>query len=118
MIIGGVLVGSVSGILFSKLLSIFRKYRFLSILIIITSAYAAYLVTELVHSSLFPASAIIATIFSTFIIGNYGRYKIDVKTEELAQSVFAFIAFLINSTIFILVGASILEIDGPLLPIL
>jgi CPA1 family monovalent cation:H+ antiporter len=118
MIVGGIIIGIFSGILFSKLLSIFKKYQYLSILIIITSAYSAYLITELVHSFFFPASAIIATIFSTFIIGNYGRYKIDLKTEELAQSLFAFIAFLINSTIFILVGASILQIDKSLLSVL
>lgn len=117
MIIGGMFVGVISGILFSKLLSVFKRHQYLSILIIITSAYTAYLVTELVHSRLFPASAIIATIFSSFIIGNYGRYKIDLKTEELAQSVFDFIAFLINSTIFILVGAAILRIDTNLLSV-
>lgn len=115
MIIGGMLVGATSGILFSKLLSVFKQHQYLAILVIITSAYTAYLVTELVNSHLFPASAIMATIISSFIIGNYGRYKIDLKTEELAQSVFDFIAFLINSTIFILIGASILEIDTGLL---
>jgi CPA1 family monovalent cation:H+ antiporter len=119
MILGGIIIGICSGIIFSKLLSVFRRYhQYLAILIIITSAYSAYLVTELVQSYLFPASAIIATIFSTFIIGNYGRYKIDIKTEELAQSLFAFIAFLINSTIFILVGASIMQINTSLLPML
>lgn len=117
MILGGMVAGIVSGICFSKLLLVFKQHQYLSLLVIIASAYAAYLVTELVNSHLFPASAIIATIISSFIVGNYGRYKIDLKTEELAQSVFEFIAFLINSTIFILVGASILQLDTSLLSV-
>lgn len=92
-----------------------QKYSYLAILTILVSAYASFVVTDLINISLFPASSVIATIFSTFIIGNYGRFKIDIATEELAHSFFAFTAFLINSLIFLYIGGSILQINLSLL---
>lgn len=82
----------------------------MAILVIIISAYATFSLTDLINTSLLPASAVIATIFSSFIIGNYGRFKIDIRTEELAQSFFAFLAFLINSIVFLFIGTSIAQI--------
>lgn len=103
MIGAGVFLGIGAGILFSKMLLRIQKYNYLAILTILMSAYATFSLTDLINVTLFPASSVIATIFSTFIIGNYGRFKIDIETEELAHSFFAFIAFLINSLIFLFI---------------
>lgn len=107
MILGGILLGTFSGIVFSKILLRLKSNEYLAILTILVSAYTAFAFTDYIDKTLFPASAIIATIFSTFIIGNYGRYKITIHTEELSHDLFSFIAFIINSFVFLLIGTSI-----------
>lgn len=118
MILGGMILGIFAGICFSKILHQIRKYPYLAILIIVVSAYSAFIGTALIDTYLFPASSVIATIFSTFIIGNYGRYKISIDTEQLAESLFSFAAFIINSLIFLFIGAAIIRINAELFELL
>jgi CPA1 family monovalent cation:H+ antiporter len=118
MIIFGIIVGAFSGIIFSKVIQKIRNDSYLEITLSLALAHATFLVAELINHSLFPVSGIIATVAAAMILGNYGRYKISPKVEEVMERYWGFFAFVTNSLVFILVGMMLVNLHVNWRPLL
>ncbi len=121
MMIGGTLFGVVVGGIFAKLVGLARENETASITLTIVLAHITFIGAEVASHYLhfgslhFPLSPIIATTIAALLMGNYGRSKLDPKTEEFVEKLWGQLAFLANSLIFILMGAivaSVIELSA------
>ncbi len=111
MIVLGVLLGLFFGIIFSKAMG-WAKNDNLQITLALLSAHFSFLVSEIITEHLhIPISAIITTVVTSIIIGNYGRYKLNPSVEKYMDKFWDYFAFLANSLVFILLGMLIADID-------
>ncbi|HVB38610.1 MAG TPA: Na+/H+ antiporter [Vicinamibacterales bacterium] len=100
--IGGVLVGTVVGLIASTLTAHFDDHL-LEITLTTTSAYGAYLLADGLH-----VSPVIAVLGTGLFIGNYGRVRGMSATTQLAvNSFWEYAAFVVNSLVFLLIGLEI-----------
>lgn len=83
MTVFGVIIGAMIGILFSKVIQKIRNEKYLEIALSLALAHTAFLLAELANHYLIPVSGIIATVAAAMVLGNYGRYKISPKVEEV-----------------------------------
>jgi len=111
MLLGGVIFGLIMGLVFTKLVGYTRNNEIASITLTIVLAHATFLLAEISSNYLtigdleLPSiSPIIATTVASLFMGNYGRSKIHPKAEEFVEKLWAQLAFLSNSLIFILIG--------------
>lgn len=72
-----------TGIIFSKIIQKVRNEKYLEIALSLALAHTAFLIAELINHYLVPVSGIIATVAAAMVLGNYGRYKISPKVEEV-----------------------------------
>lgn len=106
VITGGLIVGGVTG-LFASWLTRFFDDHSLEITFTVIAAYGTYFLAEHFH-----VSPVIAVVTTGLIIGNYGsRVGMSATTRLSISSFWEYLAFLINSLLFILVGSTI-EISG------
>lgn len=121
MILFGILIGASVGILFSKIIQKIRNDSYLEITLSLALAHATFLFAELVNHYILPVSGIIATVAAAMVLGNYGRYKISPKVEEVMERYWGFFAFVSNSLVFILVGMMLVNLNvnwRPLVPLM
>lgn len=121
MIFFGILIGASVGILFSKIIQKIRNDSYLEITLSLALAHATFLSAELVNHYILPVSGIIATVAAAMVLGNYGRYKISPKVEEVMERYWGFFAFISNSLVFILVGMMLVNLSvnwRPLVPLI
>lgn len=121
MILFGILIGASVGILFSKIIQKIRNDSYLEITLSLALAHATFLFAELVNHYILPVSGIIATVAAAMVLGNYGRYKISPKVEEVMERYWGFFAFVSNSLVFILVGMMLVNLSvnwKPLVPLM
>jgi len=110
MIIGGGLFGLLMGVLFSKLIEWVKGNEHLEITLTILVAHFTFLFSELLSEKLIiyghhiHLSSIIATLVSSIVLGNFGRYKMSTGVEEYMEKFWSYFAFLANSLVFILMG--------------
>ena len=110
MIFGGILFGLFMGILFSKLIEWVRGHEFLEITMTLLVAHLTFILTEIISEKLIVAgyhvhlSSIIATLVSSLVMGNYGRFKMSHGVEEYMEKFWGYFAFLANSIVFLLMG--------------
>jgi CPA1 family monovalent cation:H+ antiporter len=110
MLIGGVLFGLVMGFLFSRLIEVASGHEYLEITLTLLVAHFTFVLAEVIseHLAIFGhairLSSIIATLTSSMVIGNYGRYKMSHGVEEYMEKFWGYFAFLANSLVFILMG--------------
>lgn len=52
------------------------------------------------------------------VLGNYGRYKISPKVEEVMEKYWSFFAFVTNGLVFVLVGMMLVNVDVDWRPLL
>lgn len=113
-IIGGLLIGSAFGLLFSKALDYVQNSKEIEITITLLLAHFTFIVAEYT----FGVSGIIATVAAGLIIGNYGAYKISPSVKEIVTHFWDYTAFLANSLIFLMVGIIIYGTKDFIVPLL
>lgn len=111
------LIGIVVGVAFSKGIQKIRNQKYLEITISLALAHSAFLVAELINHYVFPASGIVATVAAAMVLGNYGRYKISPKVEEVMEKYWGFFAFVTNGLLFVLVGMLVVNLDADWRPL-
>ena len=110
MILGGGFFGLFMGLLFSKLIEWVKGNEHLEITLTLLVAHFTFLFTELISEKLIiyghhiHLSSIIATLVSSIVMGNFGRYKMSTGVEEYMEKFWSYFAFLANSLVFILMG--------------
>ncbi len=110
MILGGGLFGLLMGFLFSKLIQWVRGNEHLEITLTLLVAHFTFLLAELISEKLviyghhIHFSSIIATLVSSIVMGNFGRFKMSIGVEEYMGKFWSYFAFLANSLVFILMG--------------
>lgn len=118
MIVFGIIIGACAGIIFSKVIQKIRNDSYLEITLSLALAHATFLVAELINHYFIPVSGIIATVAAAMVLGNYGRYKISPKVEEVMERYWGFFAFVTNSLVFILVGMMLVNLEVNWRPLL
>jgi CPA1 family monovalent cation:H+ antiporter len=128
MIIGGSLFGLFMGFIFSKLIEWVRGHEDLEITLTLLVAHFTFLLAEVISANLvvnghaIHLSSIIATLVSSMVLGNYGRFKMSSGVEEYMHKFWGYFAFVANSLVFILMGLLFtnltISLDIALLPIL
>ncbi|MGE4444205.1 MAG: cation:proton antiporter [Candidatus Altimarinota bacterium] len=117
MMIGGILFGSFTGVLFSKIIGKIKNNEMVEISLTMILAHLTFILSEVIshHVSILgfdlKISGVIATSITGIIIGNYGRYKISPKVEAHMNQFWEFFAFLCNSLVFILMGLILSHIN-------
>lgn len=110
MILGGGFFGLFMGLLFSKLIEWVKGNEHLEITLTLLVAHFTFLFAELLSEKLIiyghhiHLSSIIATLVSSIVMGNFGRYKMSTGVEEYMEKFWSYFAFLANSLVFILMG--------------
>jgi CPA1 family monovalent cation:H+ antiporter len=110
MLIGGILFGLSMGFLFSRLIEVASGHEYLEITLTLLVAHFTFVLAEVISEHLvifghgIRLSSIIATLTSSMVIGNYGRYKMSHGVEEYMEKFWGYFAFLANSLVFILMG--------------
>jgi CPA1 family monovalent cation:H+ antiporter len=110
MILGGGLFGLFMGFIFSKLIEWVKGNEHLEITLTLLVAHFTFLLAELISEKLviyghhIHFSSIIATLVSSIVMGNFGRFKMSVGVEEYMEKFWGYFAFLANSLVFILMG--------------
>jgi CPA1 family monovalent cation:H+ antiporter len=128
MILGGGLFGLFMGFIFSKLIEWVKGNEHLEITLTLLVAHFTFLLAELISEKLviyghhIHFSSIIATLVSSIVMGNFGRFKMSVGIEEYMEKFWGYFAFLANSLVFILMGLLFtslsISLDLAILPIL
>lgn len=110
MIFGGVIFGLFMGLLFSKMIEWVKGHEHLEITLTLLVAHFTFLLTELaseklvIHGHAIHLSSIIATLVSSLVMGNFGRYKMSPGVEDYMEKFWGYFAFLANSLVFLLMG--------------
>jgi CPA1 family monovalent cation:H+ antiporter len=110
MIIGGTLFGLFMGFLFSKLIEWVKGHENLEITLTLLVAHFTFLLAEVISENwvikghAIYLSSIIATLVSSMVLGNYGRFKMSSGVEEYMDKFWGYFAFVANSLVFILMG--------------
>lgn len=111
MVIFGIIIGALVGIIFSKIIQKIRNDTYLEITLSLALAHAAFLIAEAINHFILPVSGIIATVAAAMVLGNYGRYKISPRVEEVMEKYWWFFAFISNNLVFVLVGMLLVNLN-------
>lgn len=98
--IGGLAVGVVFGVITGYLLGKVGSDLFVEVTLTTTLAYVSFLVAE----NLLHVSGVTATLAAGLIVGGWGRMKISASVREHLDQFWAYIAFISNALIFLMVG--------------
>ncbi|MDQ3937082.1 MAG: sodium:proton antiporter [Chloroflexota bacterium] len=97
-----VLIGGIIGIVAARVVATVDDHL-IELTISLATAYGAYLIADLFHES-----GIIATVVAGIILGTYGRrIGMSQRTQQVLDTVWEFIAFLLTALAFLLVGLAI-----------
>ncbi|MFH1173666.1 MAG: Na+/H+ antiporter [archaeon] len=102
VVIGGMLIGAITG----GLIFMFMKNiddHLIEVVATIILAYGAFLLSELFH-----VSGVIAVVTAGLFIGNYGtKFAMSPRTRVAIVNFWELMVFVVNSLIFIMLGATI-----------
>jgi CPA1 family monovalent cation:H+ antiporter len=112
-IFGGILVGTVLGVVFSKALDYVKNSKEIEISITLILAHSTFLVAD----NFFGVSGILATVAAGLVIGNYGAYKISPVVKDIMIHFWDYMAFVANSLLFLIVGSVMWTIKGEIIPL-
>ncbi len=128
MIVGGTIFGLLMGFIFSKLIEWVRGHEHLEITLTLLVAHFTFLLAEvisekwIINGHAIHLSSIIATLVSSMVMGNYGRFKMSSGVEEYMEKFWGYFAFVANSLVFLLMGllftSLTISLDIAWLPIL
>jgi Na+:H+ antiporter len=99
--LGGVAVGAAVGFLLSRLTTHVDDPQ-VEITYTAIGAYGTYLLAESIH-----LSGILAVVVAAVVMGNYGRRGMSERTQLAADTFWDYIAFFLNSLIFLLIGLEV-----------
>lgn len=109
-VFGGIIFGLFMGGLFSKIIQHTKSNEFIGITLTMIMAHLTFILSEIMSENLIvfgqeiKLSSIVATTIASMVIGNYGRYKMSLKSEEFIEKFWGQFAFIANSLVFILIG--------------
>lgn len=104
---GGIVVGWVMALLAGLLLGAVHENQAIETTILTVLAYLSFIVgEELLH-----VSGVMATVAAGLTIGGWGRSKISPRVNAYIEHFWAYVAFVANALIFLLVGLTI-ELDA------
>ena len=98
--LGGLAVGAALGLITGYLLGAIGSDLYVEITLTAAVAYVSYLVAE----NLLHVSGVTATLAAGLIVGGWGRMKISASVRHDLDQFWAYIAFISNALIFLMVG--------------
>ncbi|MBY0546476.1 MAG: Na+/H+ antiporter [Candidatus Obscuribacterales bacterium] len=102
VVLGGTAIGAIIGYAGSKITRLFDDHL-LEITLTTIVAYGSYLVADQLH-----VSAVLSVVAAGVVIGNYGsRTGMSPGTRMAVNSFWEYLAFLVNSLIFLLIGLQV-----------
>lgn len=102
LILGGPLLGLLVGWLVARFLLLVDDHL-IETTMTFSVAYGAYLLGDILHTS-----GLLTVVGAGLVIGSYGRNRqMSQRTQQAAQEVWEFIAYLANSLLFLLLGMQI-----------
>lgn len=105
-VLGGLVLGAVTGYLFSRLLALTDDHLFEMGLSTVL-AYGTYLVGQVLH-----VSPVIAVVTAGIVLGNYGHDRaLSERARVVVIDIWEYLAFVANSVIFLLIGQQVHTID-------
>lgn len=100
--VGGVALGVAIGFVFSRLTARVDDPQ-VEITFTAIAAYGGYLLGEYVH-----VSGLLTVVGAGLVLGNYGRPRgMSMKTQTAVSLFWDYVAFVLNSVIFLLIGISV-----------
>jgi CPA1 family monovalent cation:H+ antiporter len=99
---GGLLVGSIGGLLFSLLVRLARE-TIIKALATIISAYLSFIVAEAV----FHVSGVMAVLVTGLVLGYQGQATRTAASGKFVTELWAFNAFVANTLVFLLMGVTV-----------
>jgi CPA1 family monovalent cation:H+ antiporter len=100
-VVAGILLGALAGALVSWMIHITDNHL-IEITLSTVAAYGTYLAAERIH-----ATGIIAVVVAGRVMGRYARAGMSANTQVAVGYFWEYAAFLANSVLFILIGASL-----------
>jgi CPA1 family monovalent cation:H+ antiporter len=97
----GLMMGGIIGIAFSYLIHR-SDLRFLGRSLLLVASYGTYLFTEELGGS-----GVVAVIVAGLIMGTFGVSEMNPHKKQVLSEFLAFVAFLVNSIVFLLIGDKI-----------
>lgn len=97
----GLIMGGIIGLIFSYLIHR-SDLRFLGRSLLLVASYGTYLFTEEMGGS-----GVIAVIVTGLILGTFGVSEMNPHKKQVLSEFLAFVAFLVNSIVFLLIGDKI-----------
>lgn len=113
-VLGGAVIGLLIGVLASRITSAYDDHL-LEIMLTTVVAFGAYLAAERFH-----VSGVFAVVSASLVVGNYGMiYGMSPNSRSAVASFWEYIAFAVNSMVFLLVGLeeSSISLGAALIPI-
>lgn len=98
--LGGLTVGTILGVIAGYLLGAVGSDLYLEITLTTILAYLSFLVAE----EVFHVSGVTATLAAGLTVGGWGRMKISSAVRDHLDQFWAYIAFICNALIFLMVG--------------
>lgn len=103
LLIGGIIVGAISGYVFSEIIYRIKNVSVVEITLTIILAHLVFILAD----DFIRVSGIISVITAAIVLGNYGRTKISPQVMEKMHDIWNLLVFLTTSIIFILIGYEI-----------
>jgi len=103
---GGAIVGTILGLTFSRITALIDDHL-IEITLTTVVTYLTYIIAEY-----FEVSGVIAVIFAGLMVGNYGvKIGMSPTTRVSVKDFWEYIAFVINSVVFFIIGLEVSKID-------
>jgi len=100
--LGGVALGLTLGFVLSRLIGYVDDPQ-VEMTLTVALAYGGYLLGEAAH-----VSGILCVVAAGVVLGNYGRPRaMSKRTQQHVSVLWGYVAFLLNSAIFLLIGAEV-----------
>lgn len=98
---GGLALGLLSGLVLSRITGYIDNPQ-VEMSLTALAAYGGYLFGQWAH-----VSGILTVVGAALVLGNYGRARrMSAATQEAVSTLWDYVAFILNSAIFLLIGAS------------
>ncbi len=101
--VGGLGTGAVVGFVFGKMIEAVENDDLIEILLTTVVAFLAFLVAEFAIG----ASGITAVVGAGLMLGGWGRTKFSTGTLDYLNRFWAYLAFVVNSLVFLLTGLAV-----------
>jgi CPA1 family monovalent cation:H+ antiporter len=114
LLVGGPLIGLAIGYLVSHALGQIED-RLIETVATFLTAYGVYLIADLAHTS-----GLLAVVAAGLTLGSYGRrIGISESAREAVENVWDFVAYIVTSLLFLLLGASLgASLSGAQVPLI